>query len=71
MDEIFLSEKNIANQTKKLILYLNLEKEQLTKETVLKCKKIIQNSMDTTFSKYGDRKPDNFSLGPPSHGPQT
>jgi hypothetical protein len=62
MDEIFLSEKNIANQTKKLILYLNLEKEQLTKDTVLKCKKIIENSMQSTFAKYGDRKPNNISL---------
>ena len=62
MEEIFLSEKNVANQTKKLIAYLNLDRDQLTKETVLKCKQIIVNSMNTTNNKYGDRKPEDISL---------
>jgi hypothetical protein len=61
MEKVFLSEKNIANQTKKLITYLDLEPDQLTRETVIKCKKIIVNSMDTTFSKYGDKKPENIT----------
>ena len=41
MKKVFLSEKNVANQTKKLITLLNLEPEQLNRDTVIKCKKII------------------------------
>ena len=62
MDEIYLSDKNVANQTKKLIAYLNLDRDQLTKNTVLKCKQIIINSMNSTYNKYGDRRPEDISL---------
>ena len=61
MKKVFLSEKNIANQTKKLITLLNLEPEQLTKDTVIKCKKIIVNSMEMTFDKYGEKKPESIA----------
>jgi hypothetical protein len=62
MDEIFLSGKNVDNQTKKLIVYLNLDKRQLNRDTVLKCRKIIANSMTETYDKYGERKPNNVSI---------
>ena len=61
MKKVFLSEKNITNQTKKLITLLNLEPEQLNRNTVINCKKIITNSMAVTFDKYGERKPENIT----------
>ena len=62
MNEIYLSDKNVANQTKKLIAYLNLDTDQINKNTVLKCKQIIVNSMNTTFDKYGRRRPPEISV---------
>ena len=40
MEEIFLSTKNIANLTKKLIINLDLDEKQVNRDTVIKCKKI-------------------------------
>ena len=62
MEEIFLSTRNIANLTKKLIIHLDLDENQVNKDTVLKCKKIIQNSMESVFDKYGNRKPTEIPL---------
>ena len=61
MEEYFFSEKNISDLTKKLILNLELSKEQLNKDVVMKCKKIIINHMKDTYSKYGDNKPPSIS----------
>ena len=61
MEEIFLSTKNIANLTKKLIINLDLDENQVNRDTVIKCKKIIQNSMEAVFDKYGNRKPSDIS----------
>ena len=57
MDKLYFSENNIANQTKKLILNLELPEDQINREVVLKCKKIITNHMKETFEKYGSAKP--------------
>lgn len=62
MESIFLSNKNINSQTKKLVIYLNLDEEQLTKDTVFKCRKIILNSMILIFDKYGNKKPHNIPI---------
>ena len=61
MEEYFFSEKNIGDLTKKLILNLELTKDQLNKDVVLKCKKIIVNHMNDTFYKYGNSKPSSIS----------
>jgi hypothetical protein len=61
MDEIYFSENNIAMQTKKLILNLELPEDQINKDLVLKCKKIITNHMKETYHKYGNLKPQNVS----------
>ena len=45
MQEYFFSEDNITNQTKKLIINLELTEDQLNKDVVLKCRKIILNHM--------------------------
>lgn len=62
MKKVFLSEKNIANQTKKLITYLNLEPDELNRNTIINCKKIIMKTMDATFDKYGEKKPEDMSV---------
>ena len=61
MEQIFLSQENIINLTKKLILYLELDESQINKEVIMKCKKIIFNYMNAIFDKYGNRKPQNIS----------
>jgi hypothetical protein len=61
MQEYFFSDDNIANQTKKLIFNLELSEEQLNKDVILKCKKIIVNHMKDTFNKYGKIKPSSTS----------
>jgi hypothetical protein len=61
MEQIFLSQENIINLTKKLILYLELDESQINKEVIMKCKKIISNYMNAIFDKYGNKKPQNIS----------
>ena len=51
MDEFYFSENNIAAQTKKLILNLELPEDQINREVVMKCKKIITNQMKETSKK--------------------
>ena len=50
MDKLYFSENNIATQTKKLILNLELPEEQINRDVVLKCKKIICLSTIDTYS---------------------
>ena len=38
LGEIFLSDKNVSNQTKKLIVLLDLNREKLNRETIIQCK---------------------------------
>ena len=61
MQEYFFSDDNIANQTKKLIFNLELTEDQLNKDVILKCKKIIVNHMKDTYTKYGKIKPTSTS----------
>lgn len=61
MEEYFFSDTNISSQTKKLILHLELEEQQINREVVLKCKKIIINYMKITYDKYGTKRPYNIS----------
>ena len=62
MQEYFFSEDNITNQTKKLIINLELTEDQLNKDVVLKCRKIILNHMKDVFTKYGNSKPSNVNV---------
>ena len=55
MEQIFLSQENIINLTKKLILYLELDESQINREVIMKCKKIIYNYMNAIFDKYGNK----------------
>ena len=41
MEKYFFSQNNITYLTKKLIILLNLDKGELTKDVVIKCNKII------------------------------
>jgi hypothetical protein len=61
MEKIFLSQENIINLTKKLILYLELDESQINREVIIKCKKIISNYMNAIFDKYCNKKPPNIS----------
>ena len=60
MEEYFFSEKNVSDLTKQLILNLELGQDQLNKDVVMKCKKIITNHMKDTYTKYGNNKPSNI-----------
>jgi len=57
MDKYFFAENNVASQTKKLILNLELPENEINRDVVIKCKKIITNHMKETFNKYGNSKP--------------
>lgn len=61
MDKLYFSENNIATQTKKLILNLELPEEQINRDVVIKCKKIISNHMKDTYEKYASAKPPNVN----------
>ena len=61
MDKYFFSEKNVGDLTKKLILNLQLSEDQINKDVVVKCKKIIVNHMNETYDKYGNIKPENIT----------
>ena len=61
MEEYYFSEKNVGELTKQLILNLELGQDELNKDVVFKCKKIISNQMKNTFDKYGNQKPNTIS----------
>jgi len=61
MKKYFFSQNNITYLTKKLIILLNLDKEEITKEIIIKCNKIILNFMTLIFEKYGNMKPPNIT----------
>ncbi len=61
MDKYFFSEKNVGDLTKKLILNLQLSEDQINKDVVVKCKKIIVNHMNETYDKYANIKPESIS----------
>ena len=46
MEQFFFSEKNVSDLTKQLILNLDLNKNDLNRDVVIKCKKIILLSCD-------------------------
>ena len=60
MEEYYFSEKNVGDLTKQLILNLELGQNELNKDVVMKCKKIITNQMKNTFDRFGNQKPNNI-----------
>ena len=64
MDKLYFSENNIAAQTKKLILNLELPDQQINRDVVLKCTKIISEFLSNIFilNNSPDCIPSNRSL---------
>ena len=61
MEKYFYSKQNILTLTKKLIIFLELEENEINTDVITKCQKIITNFMQAIFNKYGKRKPSNMT----------
>jgi hypothetical protein len=61
MQNEFMSDENITNQTKKLILELKIPTESITKDIVHKCRNLVQTNMKGVYGKYGEKKPQSMN----------
>ena len=62
MNQYFLSEENIINQTKLFIRFLQFDKNELNKQLIMKCKNIMNGMMIQVFDKYATLKPSNIPM---------